>query len=221
MNFISFGMFNQEIIDVIKPYSELFSTILLFGPPGVGKDLLGNFLSQSGSQCYVSMGDVFRCYSPESPIRRMFHRYAVSGALIPDEIVINVWQYYVQGLIATGKYLPERQDLLLSGVPRTLGQCQLLESFTRVRHVIVLEAFDESELLARTQKLAHTRGLIGEVGLDVLKRRLESYYKDIEELIAFYPKHKVSRIQAEQKPFEVLRDVLSRLSHVLSDPCAA
>lgn len=212
-------MADETIIKSMRVYTKPFSSILLFGPPGVGKDLLGNFISQAGSQVYVSLGDVFLRYPIESPIRQMFHKYAVSGALIPDQDVINVWNYYVQGLIATGRFLPDQQDLLISGLPRTLGQAELLDSYVYVRHIIILEAHDETNLLKRTQQSLYSKGRMHEVSLEVLQKRMQSYQKDIDAIINHYPIHKVSRINAEQKPLEVLRDVLSRLAHVFSNPC--
>ncbi|CAH64164.1 adenylate kinase [Chlamydia abortus] len=211
-------MIDKLIAESIKLYTKPFSSILLFGPPGAGKDLLGNFIAHGGSQVYVSLGDIFRCYPIESPIRQLFHKYAVSGSLIPDEDVVVVWNYYVQGLIATGKFLPDRQDLLISGLPRTVDQAKLLDSYIHVRHVIILEVHEEAQLLKRTQNSLYSKGRINEVGIEVLQKRLQSYQKDIDAIIQHYPIHKVSRISAEQKPMEVLRDVLSRLAHVFSHP---
>lgn len=209
----------DAIIKSMRVYTKPFSSILLFGPPGVGKDLLGNFISQAGSQVYLSLGDIFLRYPIESPIRQLFHKYAVTGALIPDEDVVRIWNYYVQGLISTGRYLPDQQDLLISGLPRTVRQAELLDSYLYVRHVIILEAQDEKNLLKRTQQSLYNKGRLHEVSLEVLQKRMSSYQKDIEAIIGHYPLHKISRINAEQKPLEVLRDVLSRLAHVFSNPC--
>ncbi|EPP29866.1 adenylate kinase domain protein, partial [Chlamydia psittaci 84-8471/1] len=54
-------MIDKLIAESIKLYTKPFSSILLFGPPGAGKDLLGNFIAHGGSQVYVSLGDIFRC----------------------------------------------------------------------------------------------------------------------------------------------------------------
>ena len=44
------------------------------------------------------------------------------------------------------------------------------------------------------------------------------YEKDTKSLLAHYPESIISRFNADQKPLEVLRDVLLRLSNVLSHP---
>ncbi|WP_201456253.1 nucleoside monophosphate kinase [Chlamydia sp. 17-3921] len=213
-------MIDAKIAETIKPYIKPFSSIILFGPPGSGKDFIGSFIAHAGSQVYISLGDIFRCYPLESPIRKLFYEYAVSGALIPDEDVIAVWYYYVQGLIATGQYLPDCQDLFVSGVPRTLGQAKLLDKYLMIRHVIILVVQDESQLLERMQRSLHKKGRLDEVGVEVLQKRLQTYQKEIDEIIQHYPKYKVSYVNAEQKPLEVLRDILTRLAHVFSHPCS-
>ena len=52
----------------------------------------------------------------------------------------------------------------------------------------------------------------------VLTTRMEVYEKDTKSLLAHYPESIISRFNADQKPLEVLRDVLLRLSNVLSHP---
>ncbi|ANH78803.1 adenylate kinase family protein [Candidatus Chlamydia sanziniae] len=212
-------MVSEEISKTIHLYTQPFSSILLFGPPGAGKDFLGHFIANAGHQVYVSLGDIFRRYPLESPIRKLFHKYAVLGTLIPDRDVIAIWHYYIQGMIATGQYLPNKQDLLVSGVPRTLKQARLLDAYLHVRHVILLEVADETKLLERTQRSLHKKGRLDEVSVEVLQKRLQTYKKEIKEIVQYYPRHKISRINAEQKSLEVLRDILSRLAHVLSHPC--
>ncbi|ETF38410.1 adenylate kinase [Chlamydia pecorum MC/MarsBar] len=214
------SMIEKRIAETLKTYTKPFSSILLFGPPGSGKDFLGDMIAHAGSQVYVSLGDIFRSYPLESPIRQMFHQYAVSGALIPDEDVIAVWHYYIQGLIATGRYSPDFQDLFVSGVPRTLRQAELLDQYLTVRHVVILTVQDEAQLLERTQRSLHKKGRLDEVGVELLQKRLQTYQKEIDEIIQHYPKHKVSYVNAEQKPLEVLRDILTRLAHVFSHPCS-
>lgn len=136
---------------------------------------------------------------------------------MPDQETIDIWKCYVQGLVATNSYYPESQDLLLDGIPRTRGQAEMLDKWIQVRHIIVLEASDTEELLRRMQERDRREGKMN-IDSEVLTTRLEVYRSEIDKLLDFYPKHLISRVNADQKPLEVLRDVLVRLSHLLSRP---
>src|SRR5579863_6004373 len=105
---------------MIPPHDEPFRSILIFGPPGSGKGTLGKFLSSAGNHFHLSSGDIFRGLSPESPAGVMYHNYAVKGLLLPDEVTIEIWCNFMHGLIATNRYFPHTQLLLLDGIPRTI-----------------------------------------------------------------------------------------------------
>lgn len=201
---------------LIEPYQGKFSAILLFGPPGAGKGTLGNFLASSGTQYHLSSGDIFRSLPLTSPAGKLYYSYASKGALLPDEATIEIWKYYVQGLIATNSYYPEAQDLLLDGIPRTLSQAQQLQEFVKVRHIIVLEISNTKELLQRMQRRARIEGRLDDIETGMLKKRIEIYEEEMGKILDFYPPHLISRVDGTQRPLEVLRDVLVRLSHLLS-----
>jgi adenylate kinase len=205
---------NKEIL--IHPYEGKFSSILLFGPPGSGKGTLGKFLASAGSQYHLSSGDIFRGLPSYSPAGKLFYSYASQGLLIPDEATIEIWRYYVNGLIATNAFYPESQDLLLDGMPRTVKQAEILSSYINVRHVIVLEVSDQKTLVERMVNRARLEGRADDVNSEIIKKRIDLYHQQYDGLLKCYPKHLRSSVDGGQKPLEVLRDVLVRLSHLLS-----
>jgi adenylate kinase len=200
----------------IQSAQNKYRSILIFGPPGSGKGTIGRFLSSAGSHFHLSSGDIFRGLSPESPAGKLFHQYASKGLLLPDSITVDIWNYYVGGLIATNKYHPGQQLLLLDGIPRTLNQAALLESYVDIKHVIVLDLDDQDELLRRMQRRAKIEGRHDDSNIDVLTTRMEIYRKETAQVLSQYPEELISRFNAQQKPLEVLRDILARLCHILS-----
>lgn len=201
---------------IIKPYQGKFSSILLFGPPGAGKATLGKFLTDSGSQYHLESGEIFRSLPASSPAGELYYHYARRGALIPDEATLEIWKYYVLGLIATNTFHPDYQDLLLDGIPRTVKQAEMLQEHVQVKHIIVLEVPNSDELVTRLQHRARKEGKMEEMDPQTIIKKLDTYREEIQKVIHYYPPHLVSRVNGDQKPLEVLRDVLVRLSHLLS-----
>src|SRR5580693_8074282 len=131
---------------LIPTHDEPFRSVLIFGPPGSGKGTLGKFLTSAGNHFHLSSGDIFRGLSPESPAGQLYHNYAGKGLLLPDEVTIEIWRHFVHGLIATNRYFPSSQLLLLDGIPRTIRQADLLLNHIKIEKIIVLEIEKTEEL---------------------------------------------------------------------------
>ena len=198
--------------------TKKFRTILVFGPPGSGKGTLSKFLSTAGNHFHLSSGDVFRGLDPDSPTGRLYHSYASKGNLVPDEVTIEVWRQYMAGLISTNRYFPRKQFLLLDGIPRTLRQASILDDYIDVVKVIVLQMPDEEGLIKRMKRRALIENRHDDADDAVLRNRLQVYEKETASLLNHYKPEAVSRFNADQKPLEVLRDVLTELSDILSHP---
>ncbi len=199
-------------------YTEKFRSILVFGPPGAGKGTLSKFLSTAGNHFHLSSGDIFRGLDPESPIGKLYHTYASKGHLVPDEVTVQIWKHYVEGLIATNRYFPSKQFLLLDGIPRTVSQAEIFDQFIEVVHVIVLEMPNIEELIKRMRKRALIEKRHDDAEDSVIKTRMQVYEKETLGLLSHYPASKISRFNADQKPLDVLKDVLVKLSYLLSHP---
>lgn len=202
----------------MQPEQDRFRVILIFGPPGAGKGTLGKFLSAVGNHFHLSSGDVFRGLDPDSPTGRLYHTYASRGHLVPDEVTIEVLRQYMQGLIATNRYFPKKQYLLLDGIPRTLLQAKILEEFVEVVKVIVLQTSNVNGLIKRMKRRALIEKRQDDADEGVLRNRMEVYSNQTKALLEHYPQEIISSFNADQTPLEVLRDVLVGLSFVLSHP---
>ncbi|MEI8328524.1 MAG: nucleoside monophosphate kinase [Chlamydiia bacterium] len=195
-----------------------FRSILIFGPPGAGKGTLGKFLSTAGNHFHLSSGDIFRGLDQETRAGSLYHTYASKGHLVPDEVTVEIWRQYVSGLIATNKYFPNKQFLLLDGIPRTSKQAEIFDQYIDVAHIIVLEMGNIEGLIGRMKKRAFIEKRSDDSDENVLRTRMHIYEKDTKSVLAHYPEHLISRFNADQKPLEVLRDVLLTLSDLLSYP---
>jgi adenylate kinase len=201
-----------SIQSLLQTHKRPFRSTLIFGPPGSGKGTLGKFLSSAGNHFHLSSGDIFRGLSPESPAGQLFHQYASKGHLLPDEVTVQIGLNYIDGLIATNRYFPSEQLLLLDGIPRTIRQVDLLQSHLQIEKIIVLEVKDPEELIHRIQRRALVEKRTDDLDRKTLLTRLELYEKETSKVLNHFPERLLARFNGSQKPLEVLRDVLVSLS---------
>ena len=201
---------------IVPDVKKKLRAVLIFGAPGSGKGTQGKFLSSAGNHYHLSSGDIFRGLSPESPAGEVYHSYAREGKLVPDEITIEIWHHYVMGLIATNRYFPDEQLLLLDGIPRTKHQSEILDSYVDVEKIILLESKSKDVLVQRLKRRALIERRFDDSDEKVLRNRMEIYEHETVPVLAHYPEDKIIRFNAELRPLEVLRDILTSLCDTLS-----
>ncbi len=193
-----------------------YPAILIVGPPGSGKGTLCSSLSQITGHYHLSSGDIFRKISQESPLGQLYHSYADKGLLLPDSLAIEIWHRYVEGLVATHRYFPDKQFLLLDGIPRTLAQAVELEKYVKVVQLILLEVEDLEELQRRISQRSLIEHRRDDKDRDAFLKRISIYSEERESLLSHYPPSMISRFNAAQKPLELLRDILDQHTDLLS-----
>ncbi|PCJ57200.1 MAG: adenylate kinase [Planctomycetota bacterium] len=199
------------------PFSGMHrpQVVLLFGPPGAGKGTIGQMICAAGNHFHLSSGNIFRHLSPESKNGQLFHEYAGKGKLVPDEVTFEVWKKYTRGLVDTNRYFPGQQLLLLDGIPRTTKQAEMLDQFVDILHIIVLDIFNEDVILKRILRRAQIEKRSDDAEESVIRKRIEEYHTKTSEVLKHYDKEKVFTYSAENRPIEVLRDVLVGSAFIL------
>lgn len=195
-----------------------FSAVLVFGPPGSGKGTQAQFLSRLTGHYHLSSGDIFRNLPPTSEFYQLQREYLDRGLLIPDETAVDIWKEHVAGLVKSGQFQPTRQLLLTDGMPRTPKQLELLAGALRVLAVLSLEIDDERHLIERLEKRAQAQKRADDQNAKTLARRISIYKSESKEILHSFPANSVISIAADQRPFEVLRDILVRASRWLRFP---
>ena len=104
-----------------------YRCVLLFGAPGVGKGTQGKLLGRIPGFVHMASGDIFRSLDKSSELGRKFLQYSTQGLLVPDDVTIEVWKDHVGRQVAEGTYRPDRDLLVLDGIPRSVEQCRSLE----------------------------------------------------------------------------------------------
>lgn len=188
-----------------------FKSLLLFGPPGVGKGTQGRVLGTVPGLFHLSTGDVFRSLDVDSPDGREVSAIISRGELVPDDLTIRIWRKGLEGLIAMSRYKPHEDILVLDGIPRSVPQAELLKEHIDVLGVVYLECSDENAMIARIKRRAIKENRADDANEAVIRRRYEIYHTESAPVIDCYPSELVSRVDAMGSPAEVLSQILACL----------
>ncbi len=130
--------------------SPKYRTILLFGMPGSGKGTQGAVLGQLPDLVHVSMGDVFRKIPKYGHYGQQIARFTSTGALVPDDLTVKIWERHVQILEMQELLLPDQHTLILDGLPRNYLQAERLDSIldvVQIFHLVINDTVKASERL--------------------------------------------------------------------------
>ena len=187
-------------------------TILLFGAPGSGKGTQGKILGSIPGYYHCACGDVFRNLNADSRLGKTFLDYSSRGELVPDESTVDLWRNNIQANTMLGRFNPERDTVVLDGIPRNAAQAQMLQGTLDVRALLHLTCPDRNKMIERLQRRALRDNRLDDANLDIIRTRLQDYDQETKPVLDFYGPEVVRDINATQSPVEVLRDILRVLA---------
>src|SRR5688572_12863842 len=152
-----------------------YKTILLFGAPGAGKGTQGKILGTVPHFFHCACGDVFRNLTIDNELGRAFIEYSSRGELVPDDVTIKLWRESIQEAQAGRRFNPDRDILVLDGIPRTPRQAEILSDTLDVRAVFNLTCSDMSKMVERLQRRALRENRLDDANLETIQRRLKTY----------------------------------------------
>ena len=193
-----------------------FPAILMFGCPGSGKGTQGVVFGQMPNLRHLAMGDIFRGLDKASDIGKEFLSYSTKGLLVPDELTVRVFRHHVDAQIASGKFDPAYHMLILDGIPRTVKQVELLSGVIDVKRVVHLVIDDRDALIARLASRAKKSNRPDDADRSVIENRIEVYERETSPVLDAYAKKQIARVNADQHPLGVLRDIAECLIDVVS-----
>ena len=192
-----------------------YTTILLFGAPGAGKGTQGKILATIPHFFHCACGDVFRNLRIDNELGRIFIEYSSRGELVPDDATIRLWKQSIKGSQSLGHFNPEKDTLVLDGIPRNVKQAEMLQDSLDVRAVFFyLTCSDFNRLVERLQRSALRENRLDDANLSVIRTRLETYDLETKPVLDFYGPDKVHTIDSTQTPVNVLRDILRTIAKV-------
>jgi adenylate kinase len=185
-----------------------YRTILFFGAPGSGKGTQGKILGKTPGFYHCACGDVFRSLDPASELGAEFLEYSSKGKLVPDEITVRLWHESIRKTVESGKFRPDRDYLILDGIPRNVAQAALMEDLIEVRRVFHLSCPDRDKLVARLKKRALRDNRLDDANEEVIRHRLSTYDSESKPMLEHYSSVKRHDIDATMTPLEVLHGII-------------
>src|SRR3954470_16815225 len=147
-----------------------YRTILLFGAPGSGKGTQGKILGSIPNFFHCACGDVFRNLTIENELGRTFIDYSSRGELVPDDITIRLWRQSIDESKVTRRFNPDRDMLVLDGIPRNVPQAEILSNVLDVRGVFNLTCSDISKMVERLQRRGGRRKTPGGAKIKITQK---------------------------------------------------
>lgn len=191
--------------------SGRFPAILLFGMPGIGKGTQGGLLGSMQGMFHVSTGDIFRGLDPDSKNGKEIARRIDNGELVPDDLTIRIWRDWLADQIKAERYCPARDTLIMDGIPRSVEQCEILESHIDVLAVLHLACPDDEPIIERLRKRAATEGRADDADESIIRKRLDIYRSKTEPVLDYHSDQIVHLVDPLGTPMQIKKRILERI----------
>jgi len=209
--------------------------VVLLGAPGAGKGTQCKSIVERYNLLHLSSGDILRQERAEgTELGKKAQDYMDSGALVPDEIIIEMMAKAIEKAPDAG--------FVLDGFPRTVNQAAeldkaLLASGQQIDAVLNLEIEDQVVTKRITGRRScpkcgavyhienlkpKTEGICDKDGAELVQRpddteqvlanRLETYHRQTEPLVDYYKKNStVYDFDADRDPDDVRASMFEKL----------
>jgi len=195
--------------------AEKYKSLVIFGPPGIGKGTQAKLLAENKKYFHFSTGEMFRGLQTNpkmanSEIGKKVHELISAGNFVDDKTTIQLFFKTLEEYVKEKKFNPKKQILLLDGIPRNSNQVELIQEKIDVVKLIYFFCDDENILIERLKKRAVIEGRKDDKE-EVIRKRLEIYKKDTEAVLKKYDESLVLRINGMGSIEEIRKTVSEKL----------
>ena len=124
----------------------------------------------------------------------------------------------IDGMVRAGRFKPDIDFLVLDGIPRNCNQAKILNAKLDVRRVFHLTCSDKTKIYERLKRRALKDNRLDDINEEVIERRLKVYEEETKPVLEFYGPKLITHVNADQWPYQVLRDILVDIEHYRSAP---
>lgn len=208
--------------------------IVLLGPPGSGKGTQAELLCKRENFIHLSTGDLLRGeITGKTEFGRMVKEYIDNGLLVPDDKITD----YVLNYLSKNDLYKKR--VIFDGFPRRIFQSEALinsmkENASNLECAVLIELDDKTVIDRLSNRLVYSKckkifpGTYEEDNCsdchqklikrtddntDVIKKRIEVYKAETEELIGYFEKKsmlkRIDGMGTSEEVFERIKKVLN------------
>lgn len=179
--------------------------IIIMGPPGAGKGTACKLLPKEFGLNLITAGDLLREEKTSgSELGNYIASLIDAGNLVPDEVITNILKNEVKRV--------GTNNLLIDGYPRTLEQGKALKEMINNNSIIIWLTVSDETTIKRNLKRGLTSGRPDDSNEEVIKLRIENYYKDSFPLKEYYKDYGNTKafieVDAEGSPDEVYLNIV-------------
>jgi adenylate kinase len=165
--------------------------VLLIGPPGAGKGTQGQRLADRLGIEHLAAGDLLRAeVEADSPIGRRVADLMSRGALVPDDVILELLMPRVLAASADGGYL-------LDGFPRSVEQAnearKLAETAAAGPDAVIYLDAPRDELVRRILSRAEIEGRSDD-NRETVRTRLQVFDEATSPLVDYYRERSLLRV---------------------------
>jgi adenylate kinase len=159
--------------------------IILMGPPGVGKGTQASILKGHFNVPHLSTGEILRKeIALNTTVGKISKKYIDKGLFVPDEILIEIIEDYLNDPICQKGYI-------LDGYPRNLQQVddlnKLLNKLSQNINIAISITADKKELISRLTKRRKDSGRSDD-NIRIISKRQNVYWNQTAPIIEHYKK---------------------------------
>ncbi|XP_035577025.1 adenylate kinase isoenzyme 1 isoform X4 [Canis lupus dingo] len=180
---------NHRNVEDSKAREKLKKTKIIFvvGGPGSGKGTQCEKIVQKYGYTHLSTGDLLRAEVSSGSARgKMLSEIMEKGQLVPLETVLDMLRDAMVAKVDTSK------GFLIDGYPREVQQGEEFERRIGQPTLLLYVDAGPETMTQRLLKRGETSGRVDD-NEETIKKRLETYYKATEPVIAFYEKRGIVR----------------------------
>lgn len=189
--------------------SEL--SIVMLGAPGAGKGTQAVRIAEAHGVPHISTGEMLRsAIAAGSELGQKVKEIVESGALVPDELIVEVIRERLSQPDANGGFV-------LDGFPRTIGQAEALDSLLielgRPLEIVLELELEQETAVERMLGRAAEQGRVDDTP-EVIKNRFEVYRRQTEPLSNYYRSNGIL-VAIDSSPS--MDEVFAEIERVLGD----